>query len=340
MDLVLAVRDARLEDPIAKMTPAMIAKLRNPLRTPLVIQNMGVRHSVQAYLSLEHASQRAYDGIIASIRANFPEARDIDGCLSFKGVESFLAANTGVEHVIHDMCPDSCLAFTGPYENLDNCPVCQKSRWNEERLRESDGRCKIPVKQFPTILIGPQLQVHYRDPKSAQDMAWLQEKTIEVITELQHTWKISVIEDIAMGSDYLGAVMDGDINPDDIILTLSLNGAQLYEDKQSDLWMYIWIVINLSPEQHYRKHQVLPGGFIPGPNKPKNIDSFLIVGLHHLTVIQHEGLQIYDAHRGITFRSNPYLLYPTADGPGLVYLDGLVGHSGKNGCWIYCGALG
>lgn len=118
----------------------------------------------------------------------------------------------------------------------------------------------------------------------------------EVITELQHTWKISVIKDIAMGSDYLGMVMDGDINLDNIVLMLSLDGAQLYEDKQSDLWMYIWIVINLSPEQHYCKHQVLLDGFILGPNKPKNINSFLIVGLHHLAAIQHKGLQIYDVH--------------------------------------------
>ncbi|KAH7903125.1 hypothetical protein BJ138DRAFT_977204, partial [Hygrophoropsis aurantiaca] len=29
-----------------------------------------------------------------------------------------------------------------------------------------------------------------------------------------------------------------------------------------------------------------------------------------------------------------------ADGPGMVYLNGLVGHSGKNGCRLYCGTTG
>ncbi|KIK26897.1 hypothetical protein PISMIDRAFT_94218, partial [Pisolithus microcarpus 441] len=38
--------------------------------------------------------------------------------------------------------------------------------------------------------------------------------------------------------------------------------------------------------------------------------------------------------------SYPYLLFTTADGPGLVYWDGMVGHSGKNGCRMYCGTLG
>lgn len=39
------------------------------------------------------------------------------------------------------------------------------------------------------------------------------------------------------------------------------------------------------------------------------------------------------------FKSDLYLLYPTAAGPGLVYWDGMVGHSGKNGCRLYCGLL-
>ncbi|KAH7917470.1 hypothetical protein BV22DRAFT_994005, partial [Leucogyrophana mollusca] len=36
------------------------------------------------------------------------------------------------------------------------------------------------------------------------------------------------------------------------------------------------------------------------------------------------------------FTSNPYLALNTADGPGMTYLDGLVGHHGAYGCRIYC----
>ncbi|KIK34908.1 hypothetical protein CY34DRAFT_30479, partial [Suillus luteus UH-Slu-Lm8-n1] len=40
------------------------------------------------------------------------------------------------------------------------------------------------------------------------------------------------------------------------------------------------------------------------------------------------------------YLSNPFLALGTADGPGLAYLDGLVGHHGKNGCRLYCGLKG
>ena len=87
---------------------------------------------------------------------------------------------------------------------------------------------------------------------------------------LSQTGEIPVIDDIAMGLDYLGPV-----------LMVSIDRAQLYEHKESNCWMYVWIIINLSPQKRYQKAFVQPGGFIPGPNKPKNLDTFLFPGFLH-----------------------------------------------------------
>jgi hypothetical protein len=171
-------------------------------------------------------------------------------------------------------------------------------------------------------------------------MRYLHERTQQVLEELRTTGKISILDDIAMGWDYLGAVADGEIKENDIVLMVSLDGAQLYESKNSDCWMYVWIIVNLSPDKHYCKVHVRPGGFIPGPNKPKILDSFLVVGLHHLSALQTDGLQIWDSSRDTIFKSDLYLIFTTADGPGLVYWDGMVGHSGKNGCRLYCEVMG
>jgi len=151
---------------------------------------------------------------------------------------------------------------------------------------------------------------------------------------------IDVYDDFCKGTNYLEAVQRGDIKPNDIVLMISLDGAQLYESKESDCWIYIWVVMNHSPDKRYKKRYMLPGGFIPGPHKPKNVDSFLFPGIHHLAALQNEGLSIWDAHRDTTFISDLYLIFVTADGPGLVYFNGMVGHSGHNGCRLYCGLLG
>ncbi|KIJ57914.1 hypothetical protein HYDPIDRAFT_184253 [Hydnomerulius pinastri MD-312] len=336
MDFVWVVRNATLDDPIAKLSADALQRLRNPPRAPIDIDSPGIRHSISTYLSLEHASVQAYEGVMRSTQTNFSRAEGVDDCLSYTKVEKLIAAYTGVESIHHDMCPDSCVAFTGRFAELDACPVCNKSRWKEN----TDHRHKAPVKQFTTIPIGPQLQARYRDPESARQMAYLAEKTRQVVDEYRQTQGIPVIEDIAMGWDYLGAALDNDIKPNDIVLVSSLDGVQIFKDKESDSWLYIWILANISPDKRYRKLQVLPGGFIPGPKKPKNLDSFLVVGMHHLAALQHEGLTIWDASRNEVFRSDVYFLFPTADGPGLIYWDSLVGHCGKNGCRLYCGILG
>jgi hypothetical protein len=123
-------------------------------------------------------------------------------------------------------------------------------------------------------------------------------------------------------------------------LMLSLDGAQLYRYKQSDCWIYIWIIMDLPPNIRYHKKNVLIGGIIPGPNKPKIIDSYLFPGLHHLSALQKEGLPIWNAFHRVPIISRLFFAVAMADGPGMTYLNGLVGHNGKNGCRIYCSAIG
>jgi hypothetical protein len=82
------------------------------------------------------------------------------------------------------------------------------------------------------------------------------------------------------------------------------------------------------------------GGFIPGPNNPKNIDSFLFPGLYHLAALQNEGLRLWDGAFQRKVHSKVFLVLLTADGPGMMHITGLVGYHGKHGCRLYCGLSG
>ena len=147
-------------------------------------------------------------------------------------------------------------------------------------------------------------------------------------------------DDVYMSSILIDTAMWGDLTPDDTVLMLLINGAQLYKSKQSDCWIYIWVLLNLMLDLCYKKKYVLPGGFIPGPNKPKNLDLFVYTGLHHLSALQNNGLCIWDCLTGCVFTSQPYFFLGTADGPGLAVLHGQVGHHDMYGCQEYCGLKG
>jgi hypothetical protein len=321
------------------LVPDAIERLHNPPKEQLYIANGGVRHSISTWLALEHSSQQSFERLRCSTQQNLAYSWAIDNLLSYHKTERVISQYTGVEAIEHDMCPSSCVAFTGPFADLDECLICQASRWDQAKLKTSTGKVKQGARRALTIPLGLQLQACYCHPDSARDMKYLNERTKEILSELCKSRTIPAIDDISMGHDYLGAYLAGDIKPNDVVVSISLDGAQLYEKKQSDCWIYIWIILNLSPDKRYRNVNVLPGRFIPGPNKPKNLDSFLFPGLHHLAALQNEGLTIWDASSTTTFRSYPYLMFITADGPGLVHLNGTVGHSGKNRCRMYCGIL-
>ncbi|KAJ3831074.1 hypothetical protein F5878DRAFT_549930, partial [Lentinula raphanica] len=106
--------------------------------------------------------------------------------------------------------------------------------------------------------------------------------------------RFSPYEDFFHGSEYLEKVIRGEVGNNDVFLVLSIDGAQLYRYKASNCWIYIWLILDCAPDVRYKKDAVLPGGFIPGPGKPRSSDSFIFPGLYHLAALQCEGLSIWN----------------------------------------------
>lgn len=122
MDFILALRSASLDDPVAKLNEETRSNLRNPPREPPDIINPIIHHSISTYYALEHSSQTAYERIRASTARTYPDADEMP---SFYRIERMIAEYTGVESITHDMCPDTCITFTGPFADLNHWSVCR-----------------------------------------------------------------------------------------------------------------------------------------------------------------------------------------------------------------------
>lgn len=149
-----------------------------------------------------------------------------------------------------------------------------------------------------------------------------------------------VYDDILSGTEMQELVGRIKITSHDTVVSSSLDGAQLYQNKKSDTWISIWILDNFSPNHRYKKKRVLPGTIIPGPNKPKHTDSFLFRGIHHLSALQHEkggaGLSVWDASASKTIQSRIIFALSMADALRMTETDGRVGHHGAHGCRLGC----
>ena len=317
-----------------------VYRLRHPVQNEInLLDDPDLLLSLRLFLSTTSASDQVYNDVRSDMLERHPE----DNILSLASIKKKIQDLTGVIPIVHDMCPNSCVAYTGPYADLESCPMpdCQTSQYDPVLLESSGGKIKKPQQQFYTMPLGLQLQALWRNPETAKKMKHRSRRTKEIFEALEATGGvIEEYEDIYHDESYLEAVAQGDITPDDMVLMFAMDGAQLYQDKQSDCWIYMWVVFDLAPNLRYRKRYVLPGGFILGPNDPKNSDSYLFPGFHHLAAIQKEGLNVWDGKDSWEFVSRPFLHLGGADGPGSVHFTGLVGHHGAFPCRLYCDLKG
>ena len=261
--------------------------------------------------------------------------------LSYYQVERRAQDLSGVISWEHDMCIDSCVRFTGPFAELEHCPDCGASHYNQDELDKLNGENKVAQKVFTTFPVSPQLQARWKSPEMAKKMLYRWEKTQDVQHECEESPEApEIYNNILCGQAYLDAVGEAPINEYDSVLMLLIDGTQLYWNKKLDCWIYIWIIVDLGPDEHYKIQNILPGGIIPGPDRPKNLDLFLFPGLAHVSALQQEGLHIWDTYNQRRALCFLFILLILADAVTMAELSGSVGHHGHKGCQLLCGFVG
>ena len=97
-------------------------------------------------------------------------------------------------------------------------------------------------------------------------VGYLDEKFKEIFTasETLEDEVDTIYNDILCGANILNLMESLNLTSDDTLVIFSLDGAQLYQDKESDAWIGIWIIVNYNPITRYQKKHILPAFTIPG----------------------------------------------------------------------------
>ena len=335
LDFIRMVKDATLE---TQFSPEELTEFLDPQEhTSTPSDDPDLKYSLRNFITCMDSSQRTYEEVCQNARERCPEIKP----LSYYQVQRRARDLSGIVTWEHHMCANSCIGFTGPFAALEYCPECGQPRYDQQTLEESDGEDKVPRKVFTTFPVGPQLQARWKYPQTAESMFYRWEKTQDLRQEREEfDVPLDVYDDILSGQAYLDAANDAPINEYDTALMFSIDGAQLYRNKKSECWIYIWIILDLGPNKRYKIRNILPGGVIPGPNGPKDLDSFLFPGLAHVSALQREGLPIWDAYNRRRALSFLFLLLVLADVVAMAELSGSVGHHGQKGCRLLCGFAG
>ena len=205
---------------------------------------------------MTNASEATYNSVIAGIIRRYPDSR----VLTYHRVKRLITHLTGIVPIIRDMCINSCVGYTGPFAALTCCRVVEQDM-SHMTLHSQ----KIPHESSFTPF---QLHLscrHYGAPKGCRQhrltALFSLKKFLAGIQENQDT-KITLCG-FFNGTDYLNAVQEGKINPGDMVLMLSIDGAQLYRNKVSECWIWIYIVFDHAPDDRYKKKTHSPRWIYP-----------------------------------------------------------------------------
>jgi hypothetical protein len=87
------------------------------------------KHFVKAlrtFLSTTNALQVIYNAIWSNMIECYPD----DPFLSFWQMKQRIKQLSSVVPIFNDMCPNTCVEFTGPLADCNHCPMCEKERYH------------------------------------------------------------------------------------------------------------------------------------------------------------------------------------------------------------------
>jgi hypothetical protein len=168
---VRELQQATLGDPTQGLSCEGVECLHKPLHgQPSNSVDEDACLAIDLYLGT--LSETTYETVRAAILCCWPGM----GLPTYYKAKHLVADLSGIESIIHDMCVNSCLAYTGPFLELESCLICSEPRYDQFQFQMSNGKDRTPHLEFHTIPIGPQIQALYRAPETAMHAHYLHEE--------------------------------------------------------------------------------------------------------------------------------------------------------------------
>jgi hypothetical protein len=124
----------------------------------------------------------------------------------------------------------------------------------------------------------------------------------------------------------------------DVALGLATDGFSPFKNRRVTAWPLILFNYNLPPQLRFLLDHIICVGVIPGPRKPRDLDSFLWPVVYEFLSLAR-GVRAYDGVKAELFKLHAYLILGTGDMPAVASLMRMLGHNAICACRM-CGIIG
>lgn len=270
------------------------------------------------------------DSAFEDIPAAFSSSTIEEPLPSLASCRSRMSLLSGFVPEFYDCCLNSCCCFVAQYAEMETCPFCKELRYN------ADG---FPRQRFMYLPIIPRLVQFTASRNMAANLRERQNRTTDP----------NEISDIFDGSHFHGLcernirVRGEEIQPlrkyfadiRDLAIGLSTDGFCPHRRRKTTAWPLIAFLYDLPPDTRFHLDNIISLGVIPGPKKPKDMDSFL-----YMFVCEMERLAVGvraidslepDVNKAV-FSLRAFLIAAFGDIPAVSALMGMKGHNAYSPC--------
>jgi hypothetical protein len=321
--------DANLPDVVKKLQLQLLSGYKAPNHPPIDDDPRGHSLTSAEELSLKHYI--AWVDSRGTVKAYKLHAEVLQEATGMEILSLYMARKlameiTGLSSQLVDMCPKSCMAFTGEFKDLQSCIYARDKRHVcSQPCYDKKGRPRAQMLYTP---IAPVIQTFYKNRKMAEAMRYRHEHLQKALKRTEPTYF-----DFSDTINHINHFHNLHLfhNETDTAITISGDGAQLTMKKQSDVWVLIVTILNLPPDMRSKATNIIIPLVIPGPSSPGNVESFIYVLYEELAKLS-VGIWTWDALSEKYFLLKVFLCGVLGDMLGSAKLSRMAGHMAVYGC--------
>ncbi|KAK1423448.1 hypothetical protein QVD17_18751 [Tagetes erecta] len=218
-------------------------------------------------------------------------------------------------------CINDCALFYKENELMQNCPVCNESRWVDKNTKGK----KVPQKVLRYFPLTDRLRRRYSSRFTAKDMIWHNTgRSTDGI--MRHPVDGKAWQEFDKRHHEFAK------EPRNVCLGLAADGFNPFGNLSQtySMWPVVLTTYNTPPWLCMKESSFMLTLLIPGPKSPgKDIDVFLRPLVDELKELWTEGVQVRDASTDTVFTMHAALLWTINDYPARSSLSGWSGQGYK-----------
>jgi hypothetical protein len=241
----------------------------------------------------------------------------------YRTVRKKVTNMTGLREIRYDCCSNGCMSYSMYDQSVSECLICHSARWKDPDIKMQ------PVAQHSYFPISSRLQLWWNNCQRAKQMIEYQKKAV---SDRVH----DIRSDFWSGDLFADMKSKGLFQTEtDMAFIMSSDGVKVFKSRHTFcIWPIILVCLNLPPEERFKRRNILVVGFTPGPNNPKDMDSYLWPLVQEFITLD-KGLDAWNGYREKDFQLKAYITIVTGDMPGRAKMQGFKGSRALRYC-LYC----